>query len=153
MKNRLETSIAEPDRRPAPRMFTPAEANRSLILVKRVVQDILAEYRRLLDLQEVADAAQKSGQEAQADQTRRHMIASVEKIQHYVEELDLVGVELRDWTTGVVDFPSVVAGRKIALCWKHGEPQVNYWYDDGGDIDDRRALETLPTEPLVVSKN
>jgi hypothetical protein len=143
MKNRLEGQFAatQPMNR---RSFTPEEAERSLVFIRKVVGDVLQEYRRLLDLQEVTDTAQRDGRDSDGDQARRSMIAAVERIQKYVEELDMVGVELRDWTTGVVDFPCNAGGRKVSLCWKYGERRINSWYEEGGDLDDRQPIETLP---------
>ena len=44
-------------------------------------------------------------------------------------ELKALGVEPANGPEGMVDFPSVLDGRKVALCWKLGEPEVIYWHD------------------------
>lgn len=134
------------------KFFTTHEANRSLAFVRRVVDDILVQYRRMLDLQEEIESAQKASHNELREAARGEMVRSVERIQRYVEELDMVGVELRDWTTGVVDFPCLAGGRKVSLCWRFGDNAVGFWYEDGGELSSRQSIESLPSNlPAIVN--
>ena len=45
-----------------------------------------------------------------------------------VAELADIGCELKDWETGLVDFPARMSGEEVLLCWKLGEPRVAYWH-------------------------
>jgi hypothetical protein len=47
-----------------------------------------------------------------------------------LEEWQIV---LRDFETGLVDFPAVISGEEVYLCWRLGEPDVAYWHrpDEG----------------------
>ena len=105
----------------AKRTFTLAEANRSLVLVKRIVADIIDEHARLLDLQEALDAAEAVGSGEQCEEIRLNLIRSAGRLRSCLVELDNVGVELKDWSMGVVDFPCIAAGRPVLLCWQFGE--------------------------------
>jgi len=50
-----------------------------------------------------------------------------------LEEIQDLGVVVKDLDTGLVDFPSVREGRDVLLCWRLGEDEVAFWhgYDDG----------------------
>ena len=30
---------------------------------------------------------------------------------------------------GLVDFPAVIAGREVFLCWEEGEDDIEFWHD------------------------
>ncbi len=128
------------------RAFTLAEANRALVLVRRIVADVIAEYRRLLDLQEALEAAEKGQQDDRVRESRLELIRAAGRLRAFLEELDDVGVELRDWALGVVDFPAVAGGRPVCLCWQHGEEAVNYWHEADTDYAGRQPIHTLPAE-------
>lgn len=123
--------------------FTIQEADRALVLVKRVVADIVREYHNLLDLQEAIDAAEAARQFARADATRDRLGQTAEKLRVYLEELDEVGVSLRDWSVGIVDFPSIVDGKEVQLCWQVGEPRVSHWHESHGSNRGRQPLSSL----------
>jgi hypothetical protein len=58
---------------------------------------------------------------------------TLERVDELIERLLGWGVELRDISTGLVDFPTVIEGREAYLCWRLGEPEVAFWHfaDDG----------------------
>lgn len=128
--------------------FTLAEADRSLVLVRRVVADIVQHYTRLVDLQESIDAAQASGAYEQCETSQRQLVEVAQRLQAFAEELDVVGVELRDWITGVVDFPCMIDGREACFCWRLGEDHVEYWHEVGSETETRQSVSDLAAHPV-----
>ena len=126
------------------RHFTVEQADRALVLVRRVVADIILEYQEMLDLNEVVEAAVGSGSEGEIDRCRKRLVQTVDRLQTCVEELCDVGVELRDWSLGVVDFPAIAGGREVYLCWQFGEPRVMFWHELSAGDGGRQSVETLP---------
>ncbi len=52
-----------------------------------------------------------------------------------LETLEQSGIVLRDIDRGLVDFPSMMDGREVYLCWELGEEEVAYWHElDGGYV-------------------
>jgi hypothetical protein len=50
-----------------------------------------------------------------------------------VEELNELGVQVKDLDIGLIDFPSLRDGDEILLCWRLGEGDIAWWHTlDGG---------------------
>src|SRR5258708_36801295 len=45
------------------------------------------------------------------------------------KELENLGVELKDPNTGLVDFPAMMDGHEVYLCWRLGESKVAFWHE------------------------
>ena len=52
-----------------------------------------------------------------------------EQMHEYERELQQLGVELKDYFTGLIDFPCRMDGREVYLCWRLGEPEVGHWHE------------------------
>ncbi len=136
-------------RKGSKRFFTPAEANRALVFVKRVARDIVSYYARLLDLHETIEAAQRSGKQAQFELARGQMVKTAQKLQQCLSELESVGVELKDWSDGIVDFPCMIGGRELRLCWVHGEQVVGHWHEVNEGFPQRQEISKLEAWELL----
>jgi hypothetical protein len=134
------------------RTFTLPEANRSLVLVKRIVGDVIFEYAKLLDLQEAVEAAEAGGAAQQGEASRLALIRTAGRLRSCLEELDELGVELKDWSLGVVDFPSMAGGRQVMLCWQYGQENVAHWHELDVCLSGRQPIETLPTSGTYVAQ-
>lgn len=121
--------------------FTLAEANRSLPLVARVVRDIVNTHERAAQLQAKIEEVSSNAREAAAVQGQLEM--ALENLQEYVDELLSIGVELKDYESGLIDFPGRHQGRDVYLCWKPGEDRIEYWHELHTGFAGRQAVDTL----------
>ncbi len=116
--------------------FSIEQANAMLPLVRVIVAD-LAELTR-----EVTDRRQRisfllSGRNPNEHDLYREELVQVEgelekdirRLHDYREELRALGVESDNRPEGLVDFPALIDGRKVRLCWKLGEGEILYWHD------------------------
>jgi hypothetical protein len=71
----------------------------------------------------------------------------VEELDAVVEEIQGLGVELKDLEMGLVDFPAEREGQPIYLCWQFGEDRVRYWHRRSEGFAGRRPLPGLPPPP------
>ncbi len=53
---------------------------------------------------------------------------SVQQLKDALAEIDSLGVQVKDLDIGLLDFPCVVDGETILLCWKLGEERIGYWH-------------------------
>jgi hypothetical protein len=106
--------------------FTVAEANRAVGYIGRIMADICARYRQAVALRELIEHP-RPGDEM--DQLRGSYEASMDHLNELVDELHQVGVELKDFEQGLVDFPALHQGREVCLCWHVGETMVSHWHE------------------------
>lgn len=145
----MDWSMDVAPRAKRPRVFSLHQANRSLVLLQRIVGDVIHEYDRLLNLEEQIEAAEQCSHRARLERARRELVASVDILQSCLEELDEVGVELRDFSRGIVDFPAERDGRAISYCWMYGEPRVAHWHEVSESFASRQPAEV--TEDLLTA--
>jgi hypothetical protein len=68
---------------------------------------------------------------------------TIDRMQAGVARLDGWGIQLRDIQTGLVDFPALVSGRPVWLCWRLGEPEVAWWHEQAAGVAGRRPVGDL----------
>jgi len=133
------------------RLFTLAEANRTLPLVRRVVEDILAAYPAWKDLvaryELIAAQARPEWGESQEQLSLKHEIDTVAaKINDYLKELEQIGCEFKGFDEGLVDFHGRLEQREILWCWKVGEERISHWHDlDAGFAGRQPIPEVIST--------
>jgi len=121
--------------------FTPERANRALVLVRRIVADIVSHYRHFTDLRRERERLLRTapnGNAAKPATAIRHErmeelndgIDRCTEVLHALNrELLATGCVLKDWRSGLVDFPAMRHGRRVWLSWQPGEPLVAYWHE------------------------
>ncbi len=100
-------------------LFSPAQANKTLPLVRRIVDDILAKGRELRRLARRPNDVESVENAPILEREVRELLA----------ELERVGCSYRDWgfEYGLVDFPGELDGKRVLYCWRSDEREV-LWY-------------------------
>jgi hypothetical protein len=122
--------------------FSIDQANRALPLVRRIVQDIVDEYARwqeMVNRLDVMTAAVRRDS-ADVDRLQRDIQSAARAIDGYVRELTDLGVEMKGFDVGLVDFPGEMGGRPVYLCWRLGESSVAHWHERDAGYAGRRPL-------------
>jgi hypothetical protein len=74
---------------------------------------------------------------------RLRMQGVIDQMQAGVARIDELGVTLREIETGLIDFPALVTGRQVWLCWRLGEGDVDWWHELDEGFGGRRPLAEL----------
>ena len=74
---------------------------------------------------------------------RLRMRGIVDQMQADAAWLDERGIVLRDIATGLLDFPALVSGRQVWLCWRLGEDHVEWWHGTEEGFAGRKPLAAL----------
>ncbi|HET9347157.1 MAG TPA: DUF2203 domain-containing protein [Candidatus Limnocylindrales bacterium] len=90
------------------------------------------------------DAAQRNREDAvERKRLRLRMQGVIDQMQAGVARIDELGVTLREIETGLVDFPALVNGRQVWLCWRLGEGDVEWWHELSDGFGGRHPLIEL----------
>jgi hypothetical protein len=101
--------------------FTPSEAIKTLPLVRKIVGDILNTTR------EMRLYAEDINGQIENDPFIKKM---AENVEGYIRELEEIGCFYKDWnfTIGLVDFPSIIDGEEVLLCWRSDEETIKFYH-------------------------
>jgi Uncharacterized conserved protein (DUF2203) len=69
------------------------------------------------------------------------LAAAAAGLQACLHELAELGVEVKDVSTGLLDFPAVRHGEEVLLCWRVGEESVAWWHDRASGFAGRREID------------
>jgi hypothetical protein len=126
------------------RLFTVDQANRTLPLVRRIVEDVVREHRvwqeKIVELDLLASGMHADHPDPRATALEREVLALARDIDGFEEELAELGIQLKDRRIGLIDFPSDIEGRRVLLCWRLGESSVQYWHDEKSGYAGRQPL-------------
>jgi hypothetical protein len=146
----------------APRQyFSVASANQTLPLVRAIVSDIVELYPEVRDREErlkrimrgrPKDSRHDDPYSEEVEQVREDLERDVERLQGFIDELHELGVEFKDPVMGLVDFPAKRNGKEVCLCWKLGEPSVDYWHTVDGGFQAREKLTGDDTDNAAKQK-
>jgi len=117
------------------RTFGLAEANALLPKVSSLMGELLQVRRETAVAHLELEALQRKPSTSGRLQTTLAQNAGVlqERVIALIEKLHALGCVVKDVDLGLVDFPSIANGALINLCWKFGEPSIEYWHrmDEG----------------------
>jgi hypothetical protein len=113
--------------------FTPAEARKTLPLVKNIVRDILQTTR---EIRLIADEMNGSVEE----DPRIKKLAS--NVTGFLKELEEIGCYYKDsnFQIGLVDFPSLMNGEEVYLCWRSDEEDILYYHEADSGYAGRKLI-------------
>lgn len=128
------------------RLFTIAEAERALPLVRRILLDLQGEYPRwrtaVASYELVAGAARADwGETPQLLAAREAVTTSAERINGWLRELDQVGCVFKGFEPPLVDFYALREDRPVFLCWKLGEERITHWHEVDAGYAGRQPIE------------
>jgi hypothetical protein len=130
----------------ADRTFTPAEANSALRQVRPLAERMVELRARLAELEDeqrevVKIVAGNGSGEGVGDARTPEFAKLARELQEIVDELTLIGVQLKDADTGLLDFPAVREGEEVLLCWRVGEPAVEWFHGLEEGFAGRRRID------------
>jgi hypothetical protein len=108
------------------RLFTRREAENALPLVRQIVDDVLQTAQKIRRLEE--------------DNDERHGLEA--ELEEHLRELESVGCYFKDWdfSTGLVDFPAMIDGEAVFLCWRSDETELGWYHRIEDGFQGRKPL-------------
>ena len=125
------------------KLFTVSEANELLLVVRPKLETIKSHYKKMSIYRESATAAAIAANESGGGGMKggSAYVKSLYEIGKLTTELHELGIELKDYPRGLIDFPSIREGRIVLLCWQLGEgDEIEYWHSVEAGFAGRQPL-------------
>jgi len=124
------------------KLFTIEEANALLPSVREILQRIQGSRRRLATYRRAAKLAAEGAEQGGGGMEGGAFYATLlTQFTAEMSELEALGVQLKDFDRGLVDFPSLRDGRVVLLCWQLGEgDELEWWHDMEAGFGGRTPL-------------
>jgi hypothetical protein len=125
------------------KLFTISEANELLPVIRPKLERIKAQYDKLAIYRESAKAAAVAAADSGGGgmEGGSTYVKSLYEIGKITTELHETGIQLKDYTRGLIDFPSMREGRVVLLCWQLGEDeQIEWWHEMEAGFMGRQPL-------------
>jgi hypothetical protein len=108
--------------------YTREEA-RALLPQIREWLERLNQLRHVLERYEKRlDPLMKQGQDA-GGQTVNDQVRALADAQEILAEFQRRQILIKDLERGLVDFPAIIGGKEVFLCWEQDEEDVEFWHD------------------------
>lgn len=67
---------------------------------------------------------------------------ALREAQETAAEISEIGVQIKDLNQGLLDFPCLLEGETVLLCWKQGEREIGFWHTMEGGYAGRKPLDS-----------
>jgi hypothetical protein len=119
--------------------YTPDQARALLPQVRQWLAGLTDRLRQLREID--AEFAQwlAQGQDLGGQAVHRWLRLVVE-VKDLLTEFARREIQIKDLDRGLVDFPALIDGREVFLCWEQGEPDIQFWHELEAGYAGRQAL-------------
>jgi len=66
---------------------------------------------------------------------------AIQRVKDAIDEIDAMGVQVKDLDIGLLDFPCEVDGQIVLLCWKLGEKAITHWHGVSEGFAGRKPVD------------
>jgi hypothetical protein len=125
------------------RIFTLAEAN---CLIPELNAKLTSVQRAKTILARTKEDTEKASAQAEygGGSTVGHLyISALQQVSANLQAIQELGILVKDLDLGLCDFPHLLDGRVVYLCWKFGEQEILWWHETTAGYKDRCPLEGL----------
>lgn len=123
------------------KLFTIGEANELLPTVIPKLEKIRRLYASVAELRDDARAAAGASEFGGGMEGGTAYVNMLYKIGKLTTDLQQLGIELKDYTRGLIDFPSLRGERVVYLCWQIGDGnEIGWWHEIDAGFAGRQPL-------------
>jgi len=113
-------------------------------LLKRAIEGRRAAQSVEAELNELPQRIYLSGgmrvNSASIAKRRAEVEEHLKQVQESVTEIDVIGVQVKDLDSGLLDFPCRIDGEVVLLCWRMGERAIEHWHTIEAGFQGRQPL-------------
>ena len=120
--------------------FTLEEARALLPELRRAFRD--AHRRRDVVHQtdkELGETLEKTGSDVGGEKVSG-LLMDMLQLNNQLRRLQEMGIQIKDFERGLLDFPHLRDGREVFLCWELDENDIEFWHDIDSGYSGRERL-------------
>jgi hypothetical protein len=129
--------------------FTLDEAQAMLPLVQKLLNRALESKRAAESIdQELTDLSRRIHMAGgmmidvtKVSARRAALQAEIQRARETLQEIDEIGVQIKDLDTGLLDFPCRMEEEIVLLCWKSGETAIEHWHTVESGFQGRQPID------------
>ena len=132
----------------AGRYFTLEQANRAVVELRPVVEQLVEHRQRLLSAQaKRGDLTERAGSNGgdltptDFAEVEQELELEATSLAVCIEQIQSAGAQIKDLDRGLLDFPSQRDGEEILLCWQLGEDEIEYYHGTEEGFAGRKPLD------------
>ncbi len=123
------------------KMFTIDEANQTLQIAKPFLLEIQFLHRQVIEFKEFAKKAAGCSNFGGGIEGGTIYIKSIYKLGELSAKITELGIQIKDFSRGLIDFPCMRAGEVVLLCWQIGEgDEIEWWHEIEAGFQGRQKL-------------
>ncbi len=123
------------------KLFSLDEANGLITTLRPKLLAIQRLYSHVDVLKDDARAAASASQFGGGMSGGTSYVNMLYKIGKLTTEIAETGVEMKDYSRGLIDFPHMKNGRVVCLCWQLGEDdEIGWWHETDAGFAGRQRL-------------
>ncbi|HSG04982.1 MAG TPA: DUF2203 domain-containing protein [Nitrospiria bacterium] len=123
------------------RIFTLGEANNLVPELESHMRKIQHARRFVLGIREDIQKAREKLSSNGGSMKGPAYLKALEYIMKRVENIQQKGILIKDLEKGLCDFPFMLDGRVVYLCWRLGEAEVGWWHETDTGFSNRQPLD------------
>ncbi len=120
--------------------YTRDEARALLPEIRRWLAELNCQRAEVERCDQRLNGMNRAGQDTGGD-TVNHWIRALAGMQQMLTEFQRREIVLKDLARGLVDFPAIIGGREVFLCWEADEADIEFWHDLDAGFGGRAELE------------
>ncbi len=121
-------------------IFTLEEANRLIPVLRPLLQKLMSLRNDLSALQPEIQLARRNALLDGGTQVGPYYVSLLDRFNKELSKIERTGVLVKDFRTGLCDFPHLRDGRLIYLCWRIDEDEVGYWHETDTGFAGRKPI-------------
>ena len=124
-----------------PQYFTLEEANRTLKVIRPLMDEVQAIRQKILTNQPEAWPAIEKSAGNGGNRALSNMVQDFEMLDALIHQIQDTGAQIKDINTGLLDFSALKEGREVYLCWQYGEDDIAFWHEIEAGFAGRQPIE------------
>ena len=108
--------------------YTRDEARALLPQIRKWLERLTQLHQTLDRHEKRLENLMKQGHDA-GGQTVNDQVRTLADVQEILAEFQRRQIFIKDLDRGLVDFPAIIGGKEVFLCWEQDEDDVEFWHD------------------------